>query len=385
MLCIKCKKEIAEDSTFCNYCGKKQTTTKKPRTHKRAHGTGTIRTDSRNKNNPYCAYGPGTISGSGRIYIGTYKTYAEAQQAVDDFIRNGRPQLYGITVEGIYELWSRVHFEELTEGSVKNYRSSWKHMEPIANMKMSDIRLAHLQDIINDIWETPRAAYALKVLEKAICEYAMKNDLITQNYAIHVTLPKGKAVEKMIFTENDLAVLWNNCGDEKIQTILVMIYMGFRVGEVLDLTVDNIHLDEGYIIGGEKTEAGKDRTVPFPPSIPEIKEYVENWVNNADPNSGKLFPTTYQTFRINNYYEPLMKLGIVDGYIDKERRAVFNTETHITPHSTRHTFATLSVKAGMRPKELQKIIGHKKIQTTLDIYTHTDAEALKSEMGKLAR
>ena len=162
-----------------------------------------------------------------------------------------------------------------------------------------------------------------------------------------------------------------------------MIYMGFRVGEVLLLEVDSIHLEEGYIIGGEKTEAGKDRTVPFPESIPEIKQFVENWVRKAAPG-GKLFSMTYQTFRVTHYYAPLMELGIVDGYIENGK-TVFNTPHHITPHSTRHTFATLSAEAGMKPKELQKIIGHAKIQTTLDIYTHTNADALQSEMNKLTR
>ena len=384
MLCIKCKKEIAEDSTFCNYCGKKQTTTKKPRTHKRVHGTGTIRIDKRNKKAPYCAYGPGTICGMGRDYIGSYPTYAEAQQAIDDYIKKGRPALYGITVEGIYNLWSSTHYNTISDGSAHTYKASWKHFEGIKDMKMSDVRTAHLQGVIDDLWETPGAAYSARVLAKALCLYAMKNDLIDKNYAQFVTLPKAEKKEKVIFTEKDIAVLWEHSDDEKIQNILVMIYMGFRVGEVLDLKVDNINLDEGYIIGGEKTEAGKDRTVPFPSKIPEIREYVERWVENADP-SGKLFPMCYQTFRVTDYYAPLMEIGIVDGYINEKYKPVFNTEVHITPHSTRHTFATKAVQAGMKPKELQKIIGHAKIQTTLDIYTHTDSEALKSEMSKLEK
>ncbi|MFR8294834.1 MAG: hypothetical protein ACLVAU_11750 [Ruminococcus sp.] len=39
-----------------------------------------------------------------------------------------------------------------------------------------------------------------------------------------------------------------------------MIYTGFRIGEVFTILKENVHLDEGYIIGGIKTEAGKDRT-----------------------------------------------------------------------------------------------------------------------------
>lgn len=45
MKCIKCKKEIPDESLYCNYCGKKQSV-EKAKHHKRGHGTGTISKDS---------------------------------------------------------------------------------------------------------------------------------------------------------------------------------------------------------------------------------------------------------------------------------------------------------------------------------------------------
>lgn len=47
---------------------------------------------------------------------------------------------------------------------------------------------------------------------------------------------------------------------------------------------------------------------------------------------------------------------------------------HLYPHALRHTYASLCYKVGVDPKTLQKLMGHEKISTTLDIYTHLDSE-----------
>ena len=64
---------------------------------------------------------------------------------------------------------------------------------------------------------------------------------------------------------------------------------------------------------------------------------------------------------------------------------IFPDKNHLTPHSTRHTFASLSASAGMRPENLQKIIGHADYSTTADIYIHKDISELIGEMSKLRK
>ena len=132
-----------------------------------------------------------------------------------------------------------------------------------------------------------------------------------------------------------------------------------------------IHLDEGYIIGGEKTEAGRNRIVPIPPAIPELKDFLQNWINQADAETGRLIPYSPQNFRQKNFRKAMKVCGISD--------------TRLTPHSTRHTFASLSASAGVAPEHLQKIIGHAKFSTTAEIYIHQDFATLQYEMGKIQK
>lgn len=382
MLCKKCSQELPDNAVYCYLCGKKQTTAPKIRHRKRAHGTGTIRKDSRCRN-PYIAIAPASPNGSGRTYLGSYPDIKSAQAALEDFVKNGRPELYNATLADIYALWSNVHYEHIADATT--YKAMWKRMEAIYSVKMSDIRAAHFQPFV-DSATSKSAADKIKSLAVMLCRYAMENDLVDKNYAEFVRLPKFEKTEKIIFTAEQLETLWQHTSDKRVQVILAMIYMGFRLGEMLLLRPDSLHLDEGYIVGGIKTEAGTNRVVPFPPNIPEIKGFFRHWLAEAVPEE-PLFPMTAKQFRHTYFYQPLSELGMIDGQLRKGtgNSWVFPDKHHLTPHSTRHTFASLSSSAGMRPEELQKIIGHADYATTADIYIHTNIAALIAEMSKLHR
>lgn len=121
----------------------------------------------------------------------------------------------------------------------------------------------------------------IKQLCSQLCKYAAQNDIIDKNYASFIVLPKEVKKERRIFTGEEREKLWKHSDDKSVQIILFMIYTGFRIGEVFTILKENVHLDEGYIIGGIKTEAGKDRIVPLPPQISEIKSFVESWYNES--------------------------------------------------------------------------------------------------------
>lgn len=381
MLCKKCKKRIPDGSVFCNFCGKKQFTAKSKH-RKRAHGTGTIRKDTRYKS-PYIAIAPASSHGAGRVYIGSYPDLKSAQEALDDFIKHGRPELHGATLEDIYKMWSDIHYKRIKNPAV--WISMWKRMAPIHSVRMTDIRATHFQPFVNEATSKSSAA-KLKSLALMLCRFALENDIVDKNYAEFVRIPKFDKTKKVIFTKDQINKLWQHTDDERIQIILSMIYMGFRLGEIITLTPENIHLEEGYVIGGIKTEAGTDRIIPFPASIPEIRDFFRRWISQT-PNGSPLFPVSEGKFRHQYFYQPLSELGMINGRIKPGTGKIwiFPDKNHLTPHSTRHTFASLSASAGMRPENLQKIIGHADYSTTADIYIHKDISELIGEMSKLRK
>jgi len=367
LLCIKCKKEIPDDFVYCNYCGKKQVVKPKPKYHKREHGTGTIHYDKRYKK-PWIAVAPSSKYGQGRQYIGCYATRTEARQALDNFVKNGRPALYNATVKDIYEMWSKTHFKGVSDSAVHLYSAMWKRFKDVQEMPIRELRTTHIQTIIDEA-TSKSACDVIKTMAIMLCKYAQENDIIVKNYAEFVKIPKFEKKEKRIFTAEEIAQLWEHSDDKNVQAVLFMIYTGFRIGEVVALSVDSVDLERGIIIGGEKTEAGKNRIVPLPPAIPELTEFVRKWCEDVE--TVKLFPMTTAQFRRDVFGGALDAAGI-----DPEG---------LTPHCTRHTFASLSAAAGVQPENLQKIIGHANYSTTAEVYIHQDVTTLIDEMRKIRK
>lgn len=366
MLCNKCSKAIPDGSAYCNYCGKKQAVTK-PKYHKRERGSGTIFQDKRYKK-PWLAYAPSSKYGQGRQYIGCYATRNEARAALEDFNKNGRPELYNATLADIYQMWSKIHYNSVSYQAVKLYSSMWKRFKNIQEMPVRDIRTAHIQEIVNAA-TSKSSAEIIKAMATMLCKHAMENDIVLKNYAEFVKIPKYEKKEKRIFTDEEINALWLHSDQKTVQAVLLMIYTGFRIGEMVKITLDDVHLSEGYIVGGEKTKAGKDRIVPIPPSIPELSQFVHQWC--SDTGRGKLFPLTVAKFRSHVFYAALDAAGIAS--------------EDLTPHCTRHTFASISSASGIKPESLQKIIGHANYATTAEVYIHQDITKLIEEMKKIKR
>jgi len=375
MKCIKCRKEIPEKSIYCLYCGKKQTSSAKSG-RKRPNGMGTVRKDTRCRN-LWIAYSP-SMNGK-RTYLGSYSTAKEAQSAIENYIRDGSPALYHATLQDIYNLWSEIHYRQVSDSAIRLYTSIWKHFSEIYHIRMHEIRTAHFQKIINQA-DSESACHAIKTLAVLLCRYAMENDIVQKNYAEFIRIPKFQKTEKKIFSPEQIALLWEHSDDMRVQFILFLIYTGLRIGEAAELRISDIDFTHGYFICGEKTKAGKNRIVPFPAEIPEIEMFVRSWI--TDDSQKLLLPVSTAKLRHQYFYAALTDLHLAEPISISHGIYHFEGE-HFTPHSTRHTFASLSASAGIQPEALQKIIGHADYSTTAEIYIHQNIEKLKSEMRKI--
>lgn len=383
MQCKKCRREIPEGSLYCNYCGRKQETAKRKKA-KRAHSTGTVRVRGDCKKNPYIAYAPSTPNGAGRKYLGSYPSMAAAQQALESYAKGAYSELSGARVDKIYDLWSAKHFQTLSRSGEQSYKTAYKWLAPIKSAKMADIKTADLQRCIDACAAKFGRAQCEKVRQlcSQLCKFAMQNDVINKNYAEFVKLPREESKEKKIFSDEQIAKLWDCSADSRVQCILIMIYTGFRIGEICDIKRENVDLEGRYIIAGEKTEAGIDRFVPIQS---DIYPFVAALYEQSDGRD-RLINLTVKAFRNNVFYAALAELGMIAQPTVSEKTGKLEyKDPAFTPHCTRHTFASLCVRSGMKPEHLKKIIGHAKYETTADIYVHEDRAALSLAMGALKR
>lgn len=187
------------------------------------------------------------------------------------------------------------------------------------------------------------------------------NDITTKDYSQSIKL--GNRTESEMhksFTIEERKILWDNIDMDYVDTVIILMYTGYRINEFLDLKTEWIDIDNGLLIGGSKTDAGKNRIVPIHKRIMPLilKRYDKKEKYLLRRDDGKKIVYDYYRKKI---FDPMMKeLGM----------------QHL-PHDTRHTFATMLDNADAKETSIARLIGHTSFETTDRHYIHKDIQELK--------
>lgn len=352
---------------------------------RRENNTGTVYKLSGKRRNPWIArICIGYDEGGNRKWqtIGYFRTKAEGSMALAKYAISPTSPKANIKFSELFKEWKSVYYGNISKQLADNYNASYEHLKLLHNMKFNDIRTAHMQNIIDGITVQNKsekkagcpphpASKSTKQKAKILCgllyKYAMQNDICHKNYAEFIRIEREEKKEKQIFSDLEIKVLFNNEVNPYAQMVLILIYTGLRIQELLNLTIFDVDLNAGIIHGGLKTDSGKNRIVPI---HPKILSYMVSWCQDKDGaifvrEDGTLITQNY--FRRSIYYPLLEKLGI----------------NRKTPHSTRHTCATLLARQGADTLAIQQILGHKDYAFTADTYTHTDIIHLKEAIARI--
>lgn len=338
---------------------------------KNPNGYGSVYKLTGKRRKPFIATKTANLEGGKqkRVVIGYYETRAEANMALAEYNRNPFDlNLNKTTFYQVYEKMIKQTNEVLSEKTLKAKKSLIKTFEPIYNIPIKEIKLLHLQEIINSLTCSYGTIYLKKSLCSQIFQFAMKMELVDKNYADLVDINKKneKVVERIIFTEKEIEKLWELTELQEAEMVLVMIYTGMRIGELINLKIKDINIKERYCIGGSKTEAGKGRAIPISNKIMGI---FEKYINL---DRTYLFETPMKKkIQYNNWRElKFMTLMKIIG-------------TKHTVHDCRHTFATMVSKTSASKTSIKKIIGHKSFETTEKVYIHSNIGDLRKVVDEL--
>lgn len=265
-----------------------------------------------------------------------------------------------MTFSQVYEQWKESHFSNITKRTQTMYNSFYRYFEPIKDTPIRDLNLLQLQNLFNNFTVSSSSKKLIKTMLNLIYKYALKYEIITKDYSVLVEIGKNeKILERKIFTSEEIQKLWDNLNIIWVDTILIMIYTGLRIGELLEIKNINIDLENRTIKGGIKTDAGKDRIIP-------INYKILSLIKNRMRASNEYLIVGKREKKLNysNYREFFIKTMEI-------------LELSHTIHDCRHTFATLLSNANANRESIAKIIGHSSYNTTEKIYTHKDIEELK--------
>ncbi len=302
--------------------------------------------------------------------IGYYKTAAEANIALAEYNKSPYDlDKRKVTFKEVYELaYKDARIDNKSKSSVSGYGAGFKKCMPLWELPIAEIRLAHLQNVIdeNAYMSKPSLANITQV-QRLVYDYALKNDLADKDYSDFVKIAEHKErKDKKPFTREEIQTLWENKewvfkgarkskleGIAAAEILLILIYTGMRIDELLHLKSADVHLAERYItVRGTKTE-NAFRLVPIHKKIIPL---LENHIKHC----GEYLIVTASGDRIGyqNFHTPVF------------RDFCKAMELEHTIHETRHTFATYTTKMDSTLRSY--MIGHATNNLTNDVYTHPE-------------
>ena len=350
---------------------------------KRANGTGSVVKLSGNRRRPYAVKVSGRNSYGHVIQkiISYHERSVDAQKALEEYTKaqaaGKAPAVdkLDMTVGDVFEGWKAREYRKLKPASITSHNAAWnKRISRYADRKMRSMTLDEWQSILDEDEDEGRSQSLINndaLLIKALYSYSMERDIVGKDYSAYLDIPSvGAKHPRDALNDLQVAQLAKLAADGVpwADTALMLCYTGFRISEFLSLTRFSYHPEEGgYLQGGTKTDAGKNRIVPV---HPKIRPLLNAWLAKGgdtiicDEDGHAISPEQYR-----EYFKELMeRIGAPEA----------------TPHWCRHTFATRLHSASADPLTVKWLLGH---STKADItahYTHETINTLKVAIKLLA-
>lgn len=236
---------------------------------------------------------------------------------------------YKVTVEHLFTQISTAVRKISTE-EIREYLSSYQKRNNCSNVTIDNIR----RNISSFFSWLEEEDYILKSPMKRIHKI------------------KTKMVVKSTISDEAIEKLRDNCKEIRDLAIIDLLYStGIRVGELVNLNIDDIDLEGRECIVYGKGD--KERRVYFDA---KAKVHLRKYMKSRTDDNTALFVTLdapYDRLKISGVEIRLRQLG---RSLDLEK---------VHPHKFRRTMATRAIDKGMPIEQVQKILGHSKIDTTM--------------------
>lgn len=326
----------------------------------------------------------------------SYKTKGEASRALAEYLKNPFDlSNKDITFSQLYSKWYEDFMTEDHKSYEYRIKAAYKYCSPLYNKRIRDITVLDMKNCIykekiictrginkgQEQFASPSTKESIKFLFNHIFGYATEARLIERNYAKDFSLDKKVLKEKEInhkekvpFSDDELNKLWRSIEFVPFADMIIYAcYSGWRPSELVELKIKDVDLNSGFIKGGIKTNAGKNRLVPIHPLVmPIVKKYYNEALSI---NSDYLFNDISKKKGVGLSY---------DQYLSRFNKVInqLHFRKEITPHYTRHTFITKakSRKVNMNDYILKLIVGHGIGDVTEHVYTHRELKDLQEEI-----
>lgn len=364
---------------------------------RRYNGEGSVVKLPGNRKKPYAIYVSVVQSNSDsfghvskeikRKYAGSFETEQEAIKELDRINFAKHIPKSSLLFRDIYEMWMQEYQNnsviKRSDTAIRTHTIAFNSCKSLHDRRFSDLTIGDLKNAIYDASSemSLNSRSRLKTLFNFIYDYAIEHEIIEDNLArkfvisdivYQMNCAQAEKPSKKLFSIQDINFLKENDSIDFVKIILILLYTGVRLNEIINLLQSNIYIDKGYMIGGSKSEAGKNRIIPI---HLEIVQYIEYFLSK---NKDKEYLMYHQSqngqkkYTESTFYKEFMSVIVALGFSED-----------YTPHCTRHTFVTAAKICGMNDHIIKKIVGHSEKQdVTENVYTHRSIDVILEDFKK---
>lgn len=379
MICVntKCRTMLPDGAKYCYVCGRKQAAQpRRKRIH--ANGQGSVFKLPNGKWRAEKTLGyrivpppegspPGTPGKKRRITVSesTFRTRSEALAALPHLTEKAKSSSKElgssltaqkgeqITLKELYDQWYPTHMKG--KSTMNCYAAGFKLFFPLWDLPMADIDIDDLQDCLDDNDLGRRTRENAKTVLGLVYKYGIPRNCVPKDRNLALFLRINAAGSSahcgLDAAELDAVLQLAASGSRDAQMVYCHCYLGFRPTGLIQLRIEDYNAAEHAFIGGIKTEAGIMRTVTI---SPKIQRFIDTAIMGrasgyvfCDDAGNKLSIRRYRSL----FYSILEEAGI-ENPVDEQGRH------RLTPHSCRHTFATLMKHVSAPDKDKLALIGH---------------------------
>jgi len=273
----------------------------------------------------------------------------------------------------------------LSENSIEAYMHDVELLRQFVELtfeKLSPLKISskHLQEFLKYINELGMSAYSqARILSgiKAFYKYLLFEELIDKDPTSLIEGPKlgRKLPDTLSYHEIEAllnAIDLSTAEGSRNRAMLEVLYSsGLRVSELVDLKLNNIFFDEGFlkVVG----KGNKERLVPIGRDAMKYLKIYKDEIRAKPPHKQAQKGFESYVF-LNRYGKKLTRVMVFT--IIKNLVKQIGLKKNVSPHTFRHSFATHLIEGGADLRAVQEMLGHESITTT-EIYTHLDRDYLR--------
>ena len=281
-----------------------------------------------------------------------------------------------ISLSEFREIFITYKRNYVTSQTLTIYNYELKQFDKFLNgkVKINEIRQHHLDSYSNYLFNQLHAPANIQkkfVILFATFNYAIRNKYISKEIDLErprITVPE---YERTTINEIEFLKLLDNCDDLDLKDIITVGYQtGMRKGELMNIEWQHVNLEQEFFNLNNTTFLTKSRQMRIISMNDSVIEIIKRRLYNNNQkyvftnNTKKWTRTVLQ----RKFAEVVVK--------------TFGTDSGITIHSLRHSFATNLVDKDVSDFKIQKLLGHANISTT-QIYSHARQKGLKEAVDKI--